>query len=230
MKRALSDSVAAALTGALILLAGSARAELDARLTIASAYLHRGLEHSRSAPTYQGALEYQAGGWFAGVWASSVSFGGYDERSSEIDYYLGYGKRLSKNLALDATLVRYTFQGSSPRDYDWNELQLSAYLGDRWTLTWGVAENWWATDQRTRFVEGTFLHPLPGGLVLDTTVGYQLAERAAGLDYGYAEAGVSRRLDDFVLRVGYAAVESNAHRRFPAFADDRWLVALSWQR
>jgi uncharacterized protein (TIGR02001 family) len=213
----------------LVWLATSTQADVTARLAISSAYLHRGLEQTRSSPAYQAALEYQAAGWFAGVWASTVDFASYDNRSSEIDYYLGYGKRYSRNLALEAVLIRYTYQGGSPRDDNWGELQLSAYVADRLTLTWGIADGWWASDERARFVEGTYRHPLPARLTLDTTVGYQLADRAAGLDYGYAEAGVSRRWGNFTIRAGYAAVESAARARFLDFADNHWTASLTWQ-
>lgn len=236
MKTAFADAIAGALAVATLLLPVHVCADgqhfvlhQDARVTIASSYLHRGLVHSQSSPTWQGSLEYRFADWFGGLWASNVSFGSYDERSSEIDYYLGYGTRLSSRLAVEATAVRYTFQGDSPRNDDWTELQVSAYLGDRWTVTGGIAHNWWATDRASGFVEGTFRHPLPARLILDTTVGYQLADRAAGISYGYAEGGVSRRLDELVLRVGYAAVESTARERFFDFADDRWVASLTWQ-
>lgn len=214
---------------AMLLLAGQAWPDVDVQLTVATAYLHRGLEQSESAPVYQGSLEYQAAGWFAGVWTSNVSFGDYDERSSEIDYYLGCSRRWNSSFALEATVVRYTFQGDSPRDDDWIELQLTAYLEDRWTVTWGIADNWWATDATSRFVEGTYRYPLPARLILDTTVGYQLAGHAAGIDYGYAEAGLSRRIGKLVLRLGYAGVEGDARERFGGFADDRWVASLTWQ-
>jgi hypothetical protein len=108
-------------------------------------------------------------------------------------------------------------------------LQLSAYLADRWTVTWGIADGWWASDERSRFVEGTYRHPLPARLTLDTTVGYQLADRATGVDYGYAEAGVSRRWGNFTMRAGYAAVESAARARFLDFAGNHWTASLTWQ-
>ena len=163
------------------------------------------------------------------MWGSTVDYG-YDERTSEVDYYVGYGRRLSGHLALEATFIRYTYQGSTLREHDWSELQLSAYVADRWTFTWGVADNWWGTDERSRFVEGTFRYPLPARLMLDATLGYQLTKRAAGIDYAYAEAGVSRRFGDFALRAGYAAVESKARERFLHFADDRWVASLTWER
>lgn len=219
----------AAATAALLLLASQAWSEVDVQLTVASAYLHRGLEHSQSAPVYQGSLEYQAAGWFAGVWTSNVSFGAYDDRSSEVDYYAGYSRRWTSAFALEATVVHYTFQGDSPRNDDWTELQLTAYLDDRWTVTWGIADNWWATDATSRFVEGTYRYPLPARLILDTTVGYQLAGHAAGIDYGYAEAGLSRRVSGLVLRLGYAAAEGDAQEWFRGFADDRWVASLTWQ-
>ncbi len=204
-------------------------AGVDARLALTSAYLQHGLEQSQSAVTYQGALEYQGRRWFAGVWGSRVSYGGYDQRTGEIDYYAGYGRRLNPDLALEGTVIRYTYLGESPRDDDWTELQLSAYIRDRWTTTWGIARNWWATDRTSQFVEGTYRYPLPADLTLDVTAGYQFAQRAAGVRYGYGEAGISRHLDEVVVRLGYAVVDSEARDRFPHLADNHWVVSLTWQ-
>lgn len=228
MKIALRDTLIAVLGTAASCLAATPAAEVDARISITSSYVHRGLEHSRSSPAYQGALEYQAAGWFAGVWASTVDYG-YDKRSSELDYYLGYSRRLSRHLALEALFIRYTYRGSTTRDHDWSELQLNAYVADRWNFSWGIADNWWGTDQRSRSLEATYRYPLPARLTLDATLGYQLTERATGIDYGYAETGVSRRVGDFALRVGYAAVESRARERFPGFAENQWVASLTWE-
>jgi uncharacterized protein (TIGR02001 family) len=219
----------------LLLAAGfasaGARAEVDARLTVASSYVHRGLEYDASAPSWQAGLEYRRGDAFAGVWAAQIDVDGYanhDQRGLELDYYLGFGRRLTSRLAIEATAIRYTYRGRSPVNDPWNELQLTAYLGERWTVTWGVAEGWARSDATSRFVEATLRHPLPARLVLDVTAGYQLARRAAGLDYGYAEAGVSIGFRDLVLRVGRTAVEADAREWFAPLADDRWVASLTW--
>lgn len=210
------------------------RAEVSARLTLASSYVHRGLEYAASAPTWQAGLEYRsAGGVFAGVWGARIDvddYAGVDRRDLELDYYVGYGRRLTPALALETTFIRYTYHGRSPFGDPWNELQLTAYLGSRWTVTWGVADDWGGWGETTRFLEGTLRHPLPAGLVLDVTAGYQLAERAAGIDYGYAEAGVSAGFEHLVLRVGHTAVQSRARERFAPLADNRWVVSLTLLR
>ena len=219
------------LAAAVLTCSAAAHAEIRARVAIASGYHHRGIEHSQSSPAYQASLEYrhQRMGWFAGIWASTVDFGPYDGRESEIDGYLGYGRRLNPDLAMEATVIRYTFQGSSPRDDDWTELQLSAYLASRWTVTWGVADHWWAAEDPSQFTEATYRHPLPARLVLDVTAGYQFAQQAAGVDYLYVEAGVARRWRDLVLRLGYTAADSSARQRFRQFADNAWTASLTWQ-
>ncbi len=227
--RALTGTAWVSLVAVAAVAAQQARADVNARLALTSAYLQRGLVQSRSAVSWQGAVEYRQRGWFAGVWASAASFGGYDERDAEIDYYGGYGRRLNPAVALEASAIHYTYRGASPRADDWNELQLSAYLADRWTVTWGIAHNWWSTAQTTQSLETTYRYPLPARLTLDATVGYQFTRRAAGVRYGYAEAGIARRLDDVVFRLGYAAVDADAADRFPGFADNRWVASVTWQ-
>lgn len=215
------------------LLAAPARAEVSARLTLASSYVHRGIEYAGSAPTWKAGLEYRSGGAFAGVWGARLDiedYSGADRRDREVDYYVGYGRRLAPGLVLESALIRYTYHGRAPRSDAWNELQLTAYLGSRWTVTWGVADDWGGWGETTRFLEGTLRHPLPAGLVLDVTAGYQFAERAAGIDYGYAEAGVSAGFEHLVLRVGHTAVQSRARERFEPLSDNRWVVSLTLLR
>ncbi|HEX7037169.1 MAG TPA: TorF family putative porin [Pseudomonadales bacterium] len=214
-------------------LPAAARAELSARVTLASSYVHRGIEYAGSAPTWQAGLEYRSSGAFAGLWGARIDvddYTGVDGRDRELDYYIGYGRRLAPGLTLESTLIRYTWHGRSPLNDAWNELQLTAYLGSRWTVTWGVADDWGGWGETTRFLEGTLRHPLPAGLVLDVTAGYQFAERAAGIDYGYAEAGVSAGFEHLVLRVGHTAVQSRARERFAPLADNRWVVSLTLLR
>lgn len=221
-----------ARAGALLLALGAAasHAELDAALTIGTDYLHRGLTQNLSGPAYQAALEYQSDkGWFAGLWASRVDFEPYDDRWAEVDYYAGYGGRLGRNLAVEATVIRYDYQGSAPRDYDWQEVQLTAYLGDHWTVTGGLADNWWGADQTSAVAEATFRYPLPARLTLDATAGRHFSHRAIGIDYSYGQVGLSRPLGELVFRVAVAATDDDVREVLRPLTGERWLASLTWQ-
>lgn len=216
---------------ALILLAVTPplAAELDVQATIASDYVHRALLQTDSGGAVQGSMEYRwTAGWFAGVWASRVDFA-YDDRDAEVDVYGGYGRRLSRRLAVEAAFIHYGYRGDSPRDDDWDELQVTAHVGDYWTITAAAAENWWGAGGRSGTLEGSVRYPLPWRITVDTTVGYQFADRAVGVDYAYAEGGLSRPFGPLLARLAYSAAGTDARRRFGAVADDRFIVSLTWQ-
>jgi uncharacterized protein (TIGR02001 family) len=68
---------------ALLLLAGTAHADLSANLGYASEYHYRGILQKNSSAS--GGLDYETGGFYAGTWAADVGDG------LEIDGYFGYG-------------------------------------------------------------------------------------------------------------------------------------------
>lgn len=218
-----------AICGLALVFAGSARAEWNAAAGITTDYLHRGINQTFSGPAIQASAEYaSSAGWFAGVWASRVDFGSFDDRRAELDYYVGYGRRVHRRLALETSFIRYDYRGDAARDYDWQELQLTAFIGDHLSATWGHAENWAAADERTNLLEVTLRYPLPAGLVLDVTAGRNFASDVLGRDYDFGQIGVSRPISQFVVRAAYADSDlTDLPRRM---IRGRWLLSLVWQR
>ena len=89
-----------------LLMVPEAHAEIDARLSLGTHYVYRGLNQAGDGPVLQGTLAYSnPAGWFGGVWASNVEFP-WDDRSHEVDYFLGYQRHLNDAVAVDATLIR----------------------------------------------------------------------------------------------------------------------------
>jgi uncharacterized protein (TIGR02001 family) len=205
-------------------------ADMKARFTATTDYLQRGLQQNTDGLAYQGMLEYDVdNGLFAGIWASNVSFGSFDDRNFELDYFAGYSRTIRPGLAFDATFIHYTFPGhTKPRDYDWTEVMVSAYLGDRWLLSAGVADNWLARNETTTFVEGGYRYPLPLSLTVDLTLGYQSLKDPFP-DYAYFELGISRRVGAVDVRVGYAVTDHDARDWFGSWADNRWLASISFE-
>ena len=66
----------------LLLLAGTAQADLSANLGFASEYHYRGIFQKNSSAS--GGLDYEAGGFYAGTWAADVGDG------LEVDGYFGF--------------------------------------------------------------------------------------------------------------------------------------------
>ena len=218
------------LVAACMLVSTAAYADTRVRLTATTDYLQRGLQQNSDGLAYQGLLEHDFNnGLFVGAWASNVSFGSFDDRDFELDYFVGYSRKLSPGWALDITAIRYTYPGhTKPRDYDWTEVMVSTYLGDRWLFSAGVADNWLALRNTTAFVEGSYRYPLPLSLTLDVTIGFQ-SLRAPFPDYMYGELGVSRQIGPTEVRIGYSATDNDAQDWFRSWADERWLASVSFE-
>lgn len=204
-------------------------AEINLAATLSTDYSHRGISQTVNGISAQGLLEYEfASGWYAGIWAGNLDFDRPGDRDYEFDYFLGYTKRLNARVAVDLTVIRYTYPGQNHgRHYDWQELIASIYLGDRWLVSTGVADNWLAQNEQSFFAEVAYRHPLPLGLNLNASVGWQaLAEPYP--DYGYAELGISRGLGPLDLRVGYALSGDAAKDWFGRLANDRWIASITY--
>ena len=218
----------ALLLGAL-LTSQPAAAKINLSVSLATDYSHRGLSQTSAGISAQGLLEYGFdSGWYVGVWAGNLEFDYPGDRNYEFDYFLGYNKRVNSRFAFDFTAIRYTYPGQDPKHhYDWQEFIVSAYLGDRWLVSAGVADNWLAQAGPTLFAELGYRHPLPLGLTLDATAGWQALPEPFP-DYGYAELGVSRGFGPIDLRAGYAITESAAKDWFGSPANDRWVASISY--
>jgi uncharacterized protein (TIGR02001 family) len=89
------------LTLPLLLLAGTAQADLSANLGFASEYHYRGIFQKNSSAS--GGLDYEAGGFYAGTWAADVGDG------LEVDGYFGYASELGGiDLSIGYTGYFYT--------------------------------------------------------------------------------------------------------------------------
>jgi hypothetical protein len=130
-------------------------------------------------------------------------------------------------LALDATVVRYTYQGGGVgSDYDWTEGQLTAHVRDHWSVTAAVAKDWYGWQGTTWSVEGSW-HYAPGPRwLIDATLGHNDVKDAIGFNYQWGEVGLTRQLGPVHARLGYSATWGA--QAFGDLTDDRWLVSVGW--
>lgn len=122
---------------------------------LTSDYTFRGISQTNGNPAIQGYAELQLFDWFyAGVWASNVSF--LDSGSAEMDWSAGLRHTWS-GLTLDAGFVGYTYPGSSADtnlNY-WEVYFKPTYAVNDW-LTVG-ANLFYTTDYAASGTTGTFL-------------------------------------------------------------------------
>lgn len=201
--------------GALLAVPAALAEGLHGELSAGLGYLFRGLELNQSDPAARGYIEYAAtNGFYAGAWAGSYSVPYDPHRDTEVNYLLGYTRRLGPDLAIDTAIVRYDYPGapSQMRDYDWTEWLSSAHLGDRWILNYGLSENWLAPDGRAHSGWLTYQFPLPWQLTLDLNAGAVRLEDGYLDGYRFYELGLSRTLGSFGARLAVATTDERLER------------------
>lgn len=107
----------------LLLLASTANADFSANLGVASDYYFRGIFQSKASAN--GGVDFESGGFYAGVWAADVG-GDIAGDGLEVDGYFGYGFDVGEvNLGVGFTGYYYT------GDFDdtYEEINLSAGYG-----------------------------------------------------------------------------------------------------
>jgi len=129
----------AALATALAATAGVtvptlSRAQLAFNVGAVTDYRYRGISQSKLKPALQGGVDYTAGGFYVGAWASTIKWvkelGG--DSSVEIDLYGGYKGELTKGLNYDVGVLTYQYPG--------NDLPTSANTTEIYgALTYGPA-------------------------------------------------------------------------------------------
>lgn len=106
-----------------LLSAGTACAQVSARLALVSDYRFRGVSLSDERPAVQASIAYDhADGWYAGAFASSVRIGPDYDTQAQLLPYAGYARRLRSGMSWDAGVQYALFSGNM--DYDYPEFHI----------------------------------------------------------------------------------------------------------
>ena len=124
MKTLKTTAIAASLL-ASIAASQSAVAEVSGNVALTSNYIWRGFTQNMEDPAIQGGFDYEASGFYAGVWGSSVDFGG--DESTEVDLYGGYSFDVGP-VGLDFGVIAYKYFGGAEATGDFEELYAGASL------------------------------------------------------------------------------------------------------
>jgi len=94
--------------GSSMLVAGNASAQIEANVTLTSDYLFRSVTQTGNEPAIQGGFDWgHDSGFYLGIWASNVDFGGPE--NIEIDYYGGWGTETEGGIAFDIGYIYYDY-------------------------------------------------------------------------------------------------------------------------
>ncbi len=110
------------------------QAEVAFNVGLFSDYRYRGISQSKLRPALQGGVDYTAGGFYVGAWASTIKWikelGG--DGNVEIDLYGGYKGEITKGFGYDVGVLTYQYPG--------NDLPTSANTTEIYgALTYGPA-------------------------------------------------------------------------------------------
>jgi uncharacterized protein (TIGR02001 family) len=182
-------------------------------------YRYRGISQSRVKPAIQGGIDYAAGPFYVGAWASTIKwiddFGG--DSKVEIDLYGGYKGSLTKEISYDVGVLGYVYPS--------NGLSPSANTTEVYgALTYGPA-----TLKYSHSLTDTFANPdsknsyyldlsasfdLGGGLMLTPHIGYQKIKGPFSGVGSYTDYALTVSKDFSGIVVSGALVGTDADKSF----------------
>ncbi len=209
---------------------------LTSNVSLVSDYYFRGLTQTWHKPALQGGVDYaHSTGWYAGLWASSISGNQYSGGSLEVDYYGGYNGKINDDFGWTAGLYGYYYPGanfnkaSTPgADQKFNNLEWNAGVSYKWlsakysrsfTDYFGANTNTGFTSDTkgTSYIDLSANIPLMDDLTLGLHVGHTdvkaklvtpLASGADNPDYTDYKIGLTKTFKDG-WNVGVAYAKSN---------------------
>ena len=214
MKTTLCALAAATLTA----LPGVALAELAFNAGVFSDYRYRGISQTRLKPAVQGGVDFSAGGFYLGAWASNIKwiqdFGG--DAKLEIDLYGGYKGQLAKDLTYDVGLLTYQYPSSKLKP---NPNTTEAYAA----VTYGVltmkyshafTNTFGNTDSKNSYYLDFSAAFDLGGFSLTPHIGYQGIKGPLAGPASYTDYSVTVSKDFSGLVLSAAVVGTDADKSF----------------
>lgn len=167
-------------------------------VAVASDYVFRGTSQTEGDIAISGGVDLANGSFYAGAWASNVSFPGDSETNAEIDLYGGFRPEFA-GWNWDIGAVGYFYPGQpGGADYDYVEAKVAASraIGP---ATIGAAVFWspdsfGATEDDASYVEANATFSLADKWTVSGAVGNQFV--SSDLDYTTWNIGAAYRLTD----------------------------------
>ena len=182
-------------------------------------YRYRGISQSRVKPAIQGGIDYAAGPFYVGAWASTIKwiddFGG--DSKVEIDLYGGYKGSLTKEISYDVGVLGYVYPS--------NGLNPSANTTEVYgALTYGPATLKYshsvtdtfanADSKNSYYLDLSASFDLGGGLMLTPHIGYQKIKGPFSDPGSYTDYALTVSKDFSGIVVSGALVGTDADKSF----------------
>ncbi len=108
------------LGSASLVAPAKAESSLEGNIGFTNNYVWRGMTQTDDQAAISGGLDFSAGGFYAGTWASNVDFA--DDTNSEQDVYFGYAGDAG-DISYDVGYIAYMYSGGD--DLDFSEVYVS---------------------------------------------------------------------------------------------------------
>ena len=192
-----------AATAALLLVvapgaAFAQSADWAVNAAVGSDYVFRGVSQTEEDPAISAGVDLTAGSFYAGAWASNVSFVGDDDTNAEVDLYGGFRTEpVGWNMDLGVVGYFYTSQPNGA-DYDYVELKAAASRAVG-PATVGAAVYWspdffGAAEDEATYVEANAAFSPAGKWTVSGALGRQFV--SSDFDYTTWNVGAAYALTD----------------------------------
>ena len=194
----------------------------SANLGLYSEYVFRGIANSNEGPAVQGGFDYtHSAGFYAGVWASNIEFGGSAASATaavEVDFYAGYTATFSTGIGWDVGMIYYAYPSQNEDvDADYNYYEGYGKLNYSWaglkftpSLEVGLyySPKYFGEDGAAVYTYGTLGATLAFDFAPYITLGYQYvagdhSSGPAGFDYVHYALGMSKTIGIFTADLSW---------------------------
>jgi uncharacterized protein (TIGR02001 family) len=216
----------------------SAAPSLEGAVVVTSDYVFRGVSQTDGTAAAQADLHVRSdGGWFAGLWTSTVDPPPGDVASYEVDLYAGRSWEVADRWVASVSYIHYMYPNTPARhQYDSDEGSVSARFDDRIALTATYSPNairyatgGWSARARMLAYELSLRQPLGGPVALVGGIGYYDTRALFNAAYAAWNLGLSAHASPFDFTLMRFGVNATARNLFGYdAADHRWVVTASW--
>jgi uncharacterized protein (TIGR02001 family) len=208
-------AVAIAATGAVMVPTAS-QAQVVYNVGAVTDYRYRGISQSRLKPALQGGLDYAAGPFYLGAWASTIRWVKDDGSNSlELDLYGGYKGEFSKGFGYDVGLLAYIYPGhdlaTSPQT---TELYGALTFGPA-TLKYSHSlSNLFGFDdsKNSGYIDLSASFEITDGWMIAPHIGRQTVKNAGAFSYTDASLTLSKDFKGVVVSLAAVDARTGVYR------------------
>lgn len=192
-----------------------ALAEVSFNIGAVSDYRYRGISQARLKPAIQGGVDFEAGGFYLGTWASSIKWikdAGGDSKA-EVDLYGGYKGDIADGVSYDVGVLTYRYPshklGTSPNT---TEVYGAISFGPATVKYSHSVSNLFGFDnsKNSSYIDLSADFEVGGGVTLTPHVGYQKVAKNG--DYSYTDFSLTASMDFDALSVSAAVVYADVKK------------------